>query len=57
MSGNSLSANGIAQRLDLIINPNYPLIVSMTLLLFFGTGFTMWMVSYCMRKGWTIHDM
>ena len=57
MSGSSLSAIGVTQRSDLIINPNYPLIVSMTLLLFFGTGFTMWMVSYCMRKGWTIQEM
>lgn len=26
----------------------------MTVMLFAGTAFIMWMVSYCMRKGWNI---
>lgn len=57
MSGETLSQFGVAQRKDVIQQPNYPLIVSMTLLMLFGTGFTMWMVQYCMRKGWFIKEM
>jgi len=29
----------------------------MTFLLIFGTGFTMWMVSYCMKKGWSVKEL
>ncbi len=54
MSGDSLSQMGISQRNDIILKPNYPLIASMTVMLFAGTAFIMWMVSYCMRKGWNI---
>jgi hypothetical protein len=57
ISGDTLASYGVAQNADIIIEPNYPLIVSMTVLLFFGTGFSMWMVSYCMRKGWTIKEL
>lgn len=56
-SGETLAQNGVSQRDDLIIQPNYPLIISMTFLLFFGTGFTMWMVSYCMKVGWHIKEI
>ena len=57
ISGENLAQNGVANRNDIIIQPNYPLIISMLCLLLFGTAFTMWMVSYCMRKGWTIKEL
>lgn len=57
MSGETLAQFGVSQRSDLIQQPNYPLIISMTCLMLFGTGFTMWMVQYCMRKGWNIKSM
>jgi hypothetical protein len=57
MSGEILSENGVKNRNDIIIKPNYYLIGSMVFLLLFGTAFTMWLVSYCMRKGWSIPQL
>lgn len=57
MSGETLAKNGVAQRNDLIIQPNYPLIISMVALLFGGTAVTMWMFNYCMKVGWYIKEI
>jgi hypothetical protein len=57
MSGESLAAFGVSQRTDIIIQPNYPLLVSMLFIGVFGTGFVLWMVYYCMHKGWNIKEM
>jgi len=57
MSGETLARFGVSQRNDIILKPNYPLIISMAAIGIFGTGFTMLMVYYCMHKGWNIKDM
>lgn len=56
-SGSSLSQNGVSINSNIIIQPNYPLIISMAFLLLFGTFVTMMMVSYCMKKGWSIKNI
>jgi hypothetical protein len=57
MSGESLAQMGVAARTDLVLQPNYPLLISMFLITVGGTAFTLWMIHYCMYKGWYIKDM
>lgn len=57
MSGETLARFGVSQRSDIIVKPNYPLLVSMVCIGLFGTAFTMLMVHYCMHKGWNIKDL
>lgn len=57
MSGEALAAFGVSQRNDIIIQPNYPLLGSMLAIGIIGTGFILWMVYYCMHKGWNIKEM
>jgi len=56
ISGDTLASLGIAQSKTLILKPNYPLYLSMLAILFGSTAFIMWMVHYCMNKGWYISE-
>ena len=56
ISGETLANLGIAQNKNLITKPNYPLYASMLAILILSTGFIMWMVHYCMTKGWFIRE-
>jgi len=57
MTGESLAQMGFSTDKNLIVQPNYPLLTSMLLITIGGTAFTLWMVHYCMFKGWKIKDM
>lgn len=57
MTGESLAKFGVSQSKDLIVQPNYPLLIAMLMIGIGGTAFTMWMVHYCMHKGWYINPM
>lgn len=57
ISGKTLASFGVSQRTDLIVRPNYPLLVSMVLITIFGLILTLWMFHYCMHKGWDIQEM
>jgi len=56
ISGDSLAALGIAMNKNLVLKPNYALYGSMLGLLILSTIFIMWMVRYCMTKGWFISE-
>lgn len=57
MSGDALASFGVSQRTDIIVQPNYPLLVSMLFITIGGTAITLYLVHYCMHKGWFIKDM
>lgn len=56
VSGESLSEIGVSQQDDLILKPNYWLILSIGLILLASTGFIMLIIFYCLHKDWTISD-
>ena len=56
ISGETLANLGIAQNKNLILKPNYALYGSMLALLILSTIFILWMVHYCMTKGWFIRE-
>jgi len=54
ISASSLSQFGVPQRQDIIIGPDYPLLVSLGCILVLTTGAVMVLVAYCLHKQWTI---
>jgi len=57
VSGESLSEIGVSQKSDIILKPNYPLLVSLGLMLFISTAIIMVFIGYCLHKGWSIPDL
>ena len=56
ISGDTLASLGIAQNRDLITKPNYVLYGTIVGITFVFTAFIMWMIRYCMIKGWFIRE-
>ena len=54
---NSLAEVGVAQRGDLILNPNYPLIIAMGTLLVFASTLIMCSLGFCLHKGWNVSEL
>lgn len=54
ISGSALSAFGVPQRQDIIIGPDYPLLVGLACILLLATGTVMVLIAYCLHKQWTI---
>jgi len=57
VSGETLSEIGVSQKEDIILKPNYALIVSIGLILLISTGVIMVLIFYCLHKDWTITDV
>ena len=56
VDGDTLANLGVIQNPEIILRPNYPLLVSMGIILIGSTAFVMFVIAYCLRKGWTISD-
>jgi hypothetical protein len=54
VSEDSLAQVGATINEDLIVEPNYPLIIALGLILVFSTGIIMIFVGYCLHKNWTM---
>ena len=54
VSEDSLAQVGATINEDLIVEPNYPLIIALGLILVFSTGVIMIFVGYCLHKNWTM---
>lgn len=50
ISGSALSAFGVPQRQDLIIGPDYPLLVGLACILVLATATVMVLIAYCLHK-------
>ena len=57
ISGSALSAFGVPQRQDIIIGPDYPLLVGLACILLLATGTVMVLIAYCLHKQWTIQKV
>lgn len=57
ISGSALSAFGVPQRQDLIIGPDYPLLVGLACILLLATATVMVLIAYCLHKQWTIRKI
>ena len=57
VSGESLSEIGVSQKSDIILKPNYSLIVAIGLILLFSTMIIMVLIFYCLHKDWNISDV
>ena len=57
ISGNALSEFGMPQSEEIIIKPDYPLLVCMGCLLVLSTGVVMLLIAYCLHKQWTIREV
>jgi len=57
ISGNALSEFGMPQSDEIIIKPDYPLLICMGCLLVLSTGIVMVLISYCLHKQWTIREV
>lgn len=53
----TLGEVGVAQSGDLILQPNYTLIVAMGCLLFFATILIMLSIGFCLHKGWNVSEL
>jgi len=54
VSEDSLAQIGATIKDDLIVEPNYPLIISLGAILVFSTAIIMIFVGYCLHKNWTM---
>ena len=57
ISGSALSAFGVPQRQDIIIGPDYPLLVGLACILLLATATVMVLIAYCLHKQWTIQKV
>lgn len=54
---NTLNEVGVSQRGDLILQPNYQLIIAMGCLLVFATTLIMCSIGFCLHKGWNVKEL
>jgi len=47
----------VPQSNEIIIEPDYPLLISLGLILLFSTGMGMVLIAYCLHKQWTIQKV
>merc|ERR1719458_519841 len=52
-----MAGQGVSQRGDLILHPNYPLIGAMGALLVFSTTLIMISIGFCLHKGWKVSEL
>ena len=54
ITSESVASFGVAQKENIILRPDLPLLIGMTAILVISTGTCLWGVGYCLHKGWKI---
>ncbi len=54
LSGDTVASSGIAQKADIIIKPDVPLLIGMGTILVVSILTVMIGVGYCLHKGWRV---
>lgn len=57
ITSNTLANLGVQQKENIILKPDYPLLVALGVILILSTALIMVLIAFCLRKGWVISEL